>query len=62
MQDIPVVDEEDVSVFKLGSHGVEFRTNAFSPLFLTGHDEGPEDVSILHKGLAVWSIKLLGYG
>lgn len=61
-RDIPVVDEEDVSVFELGSHGVEFGADALAALFLPRHDEGPEDVAVLHEGLAIWSLELLGDG
>ncbi len=59
---LPVIDEKDVSVFELGSHGVEFGADTLAAFFLTGHDEGPEDVAVLYKGLAVWSVELLGYG
>lgn len=62
MRDSPVIDEEDVSIFELGSHGVEFGADALAALFLPGHDEGAEDVSVLYEGLAVWPLQPLGYG
>lgn len=58
----PVIDEEDVSVFELGSHSVEFGADTLPALFLAGHDERSEDVAVLDKGLAVWSVELLGHG
>lgn len=48
-----VVDEEDVLVFELVGHGVEFSADAALAGGLFGHDEGAKDVAVFDEAVAV---------
>jgi len=48
-----VVDQQHVLALKLLAHGVQLGPHAFLPQPLRRHDEGAEDVPVLHESLAV---------
>lgn len=53
------VDDENDLVLELESHSVELATNVLAPNLLSGHDEGPADVTVLDKALAIWDVEVL---
>ena len=48
-----VVDQQHVLALELLTHGVQLGSHAFLPQPLRRHDEGAEDVPVLHEPLAV---------